>query len=176
MAIYEFEGQAPEFPKDAHYFVADTAVLIGKVRIETDVSIWFGAVLRGDIEPIEIGEGSNVQDNAVCHTDAGFPLTIGKNCVIGHKVIVHGCTIEDGVLIGMGAVIMNGARVRKGCVVGAGAIITENKDFPEKSLIIGAPAKAVRTLTDAQIADLTSGAARYVQNGKRFKAGLKKIG
>ena len=175
MAIYEFEGVAPEFP-NAHYYVADSAVLIGKVRIETDVSIWFGAVLRGDIEPIVIGEGSNVQENSVCHTDAGFPLTVGKNCVIGHNAIVHGCTIEDGVLIGMGAIIMNGSRVRKGCVVGAGAIITENKDFPEKSLIMGAPAKAVRTLTDAQIADLTSGAARYVQNGKRFKAGLKKIG
>jgi len=175
MAIYEFEGQAPEFPQ-GHYFVSDTAVLIGKVRIETDVSIWFGAVLRGDIEPIEIGEGSNVQECAVCHTDAGFPLTVGKNCVIGHNVIIHGCTIEDGVLIGMGAIVMNGARVRKGCVVGAGAIITENKDFTEKSLIIGAPAKAVRTLTDEQIADLTSGAARYVENGKRFKAGLKKIG
>ena len=175
MAIYEFEGVAPEFPS-AHYYVADSAVLIGKVRIEKDVSIWFGAVLRGDIEPIEIGEGSNVQENSVCHTDAGYPVKVGKNCVIGHNCIVHGCTIEDGVLIGMGSIIMNGARVRKGCVVGAGAVITENKDFPEKSLIVGAPAKAVRTLTDEQIADLTSGAARYVQNGKRFKAGLKKIG
>ena len=175
MAIYELDGQKPELPQ-AHYFIADTAAVIGNVKLAKDVSIWFGAVLRGDIEPIEIGEGSNVQECAVCHTDAGFPLTVGKNCVIGHNVIIHGCTIEDGVLIGMGAIVMNGARVRKGCVVGAGAIITENKDFPEKSLIIGAPAKAVRTLTDEQIADLTSGAARYVENGKRFKAGLKKIG
>jgi carbonic anhydrase/acetyltransferase-like protein (isoleucine patch superfamily) len=175
MAIYELDGQAPEFPQ-AHYFVADTAVLIGNVRIEADVSIWFGAVLRGDIEPIVIGEGSNVQENSICHTDAGYPCIVGKNCVIGHNSIVHGCTIEDGVLIGMGAIVMNGSRVRKGCVVGAGAIITENKDFPEKSLIMGAPAKAVRTLTDEQIAELTSGAARYVANGKRFKAGLKKIG
>ena len=176
MAIYELDGQAPNLPKDAHYFIADTAAVIGNVTLRKDVSIWFGAVLRGDIEPIEIGEGSNVQECAVCHTDAGFPLTVGKNCVVGHNAIVHGCTIEDGVLIGMGAIIMNGSRVRKGCVVGAGAGITENKDFPEKSLIMGAPAKAVRTLTDEQIAFLTSGAARYVENGKRFKAGLKKIG
>ena len=176
MAIYELDGQKPEFPDGAHYFVAETAVLIGKVRLKPDASVWFGCVLRGDNEWIEIGEGSNVQENTVCHTDPGRPLVVGKNCTIGHNVILHGCTIEDGVLIGMGAIVMNGARIRKGCVVGAGAIITEEKEFAENSLIIGAPAKAVRTLTDEQVAQLTRGAANYVRNGKRFKAGLNKIG
>jgi carbonic anhydrase/acetyltransferase-like protein (isoleucine patch superfamily) len=176
MAIYELDGQAPELPADDRYFVADNAVLIGKVRLKPDASIWFGAVLRGDNEWIEVGEGSNIQENSVCHTDPSRPLTIGKNCTIGHNVILHGCTIEDGVLIGMGAIVMNGAVIRKGCVVGAGAIITEEKEFPENSLILGAPAKAVRTLTPEQVAKMTRGAPRYVANGKRFKAGLKKVG
>ena len=176
MAIYELDGIAPELPADGQYFVADSAAIIGKVRLRTDASIWFGSVLRGDNEWIEVGEGSNVQENTVCHTDPNRPLTIGRNCTVGHNVILHGCTIEDGVLIGMGAIVMNGAIIRKGSVIGAGAIITEDKEFPENSLIIGAPAKAVRTLTAEQTAQLTRGAPRYVQNGRRFKAGLKKIG
>ena len=176
MAIYELDGQGPELPADAHYFVADTAVLIGKVRLKADASVWFGSVLRGDNEWIEIGEGSNVQENTICHTDMGWPLTVGNHCTVGHNVILHGCTIEDGVLIGMGAIIMNGARIRKGSVVGAGAIVTEGKEFPENSLIIGAPAKAVKTLTAEQVGKLMRGAPSYVRNGKRFKAGLRKIG
>jgi carbonic anhydrase/acetyltransferase-like protein (isoleucine patch superfamily) len=176
MAIYELDGQAPEFPADGSYFVAENAVLIGKVRLKKDASVWFGSVLRGDNEWIEVGEGSNVQENTVCHTDPSRPLVIGKNCTIGHNVILHGCTIGDNALVGMGAIVMNGAKIASGCVIGAGAIVTEDKEFPENSLILGAPAKAVRTLTPEQAAQLTRGAPRYVANSKRFKAGLKKIG
>ena len=120
--------------------------MIGKVRLHESASVWFGAVLRGDNEWIEIGEGSNVQDNSTCHTDLGFPLTIGKNCTVGHNVILHGCTLEDDALVGMGSIVMNGARIGRGSIVGAGAVITEGKQFPEHSLIIGAPARVIRTL------------------------------
>ncbi|MDB5656150.1 MAG: gamma carbonic anhydrase family protein [Tardiphaga sp.] len=175
MAIYELDGQGPELPSDGNFFIADSAEVIGKIRLKDSASVWFGAVLRGDNEWIEIGEGSNVQDNCTCHTDKGFPLTIGKNCTIGHNVILHGCTIEDGALIGMGSIVMNGARIGRHSVVGAGAVITEGKEFPENSLIIGAPAQVVRTLAPAQI-EAMSGAARfYAANGPRFKQGLSKI-
>jgi carbonic anhydrase/acetyltransferase-like protein (isoleucine patch superfamily) len=176
MSLYELDGKAPELPADGQYFIAETATVIGNVRLKNNASVWFGSVLRGDNELIEIGEGSNVQDNCTFHTDPGFPLTIGKNCTIGHNVILHGCTIEDGALIGMGSIIMNGARIGKGCVVGAGAIITEGKEFPERSLVVGAPAKVIRALTPEQVSALTQGAPHYVSNSKRFKAGLKKIG
>lgn len=176
MAIYELDGQGPELPADGDCFVADNATVVGKVRLGQGASVWFGAVLRGDNEWIDIGDGSNVQDNATCHTDPGFPLKVGANCVVGHNVILHGCTIEDDVLIGMGAIVMNGARLARGCVVGAGAVITEGKQFPERSLIIGAPAKVVRTLEPAQVAAMTAGAGFYVLNGRRYTKGLKKIG
>ena len=177
MAIYELDGQAPELPANGNYFIADNASVIGKIRLLDSASVWFGAVLRGDNEWIEIGEGSNVQDNCTCHTDKGFPLTIGKNCTIGHNVILHGCTIEDGALIGMGAVVMNGARIGRGSVVGAGAIITVGKQFPEHSLIIGAPARVIRRLESAQVDALSAGPAKsYIANGPRFKKGLRKIG
>ncbi|WP_424627217.1 gamma carbonic anhydrase family protein [Bradyrhizobium sp. SYSU BS000235] len=176
MSLYELDGKAPELPADGQYFIAETATVIGNVRLKSKASVWFGSVLRGDNELIEIGEGSNVQDNCTFHTDPGFPLTIGKNCTIGHNVILHGCTIEDGALIGMGSIIMNGARIGKGCIVGAGAIITEGKEFPERSLVVGAPAKVIRALTPEQVTALTQGAPHYVSNSKRFKAGLKKIG
>jgi carbonic anhydrase/acetyltransferase-like protein (isoleucine patch superfamily) len=176
MSLYELDGKAPELPADGQYFIAETATVIGNVRLKSNASVWFGSVLRGDNELIEIGEGSNVQDNCTFHTDPGFPLTIGKNCTIGHNVILHGCTIEDGALIGMGSIIMNGARIGKGCVVGAGAIITEGKEFPECSLVVGAPAKVIRALTPEQVTALTQGAPHYVSNSRRFKAGLKKIG
>ncbi len=130
MAIYELDGQAPELPADGNYFIADTATVIGKVRLLSGASVWFGAVLRGDNEWIEIGEDSNVQDNSTCHTDLGFPLTIGKNCTVGHNVILHGCTLEDGALVGMGSIVMNGARIGRGSIVGAGSVITEGKQFP----------------------------------------------
>ncbi|GLR91970.1 gamma carbonic anhydrase family protein [Bradyrhizobium iriomotense] len=176
MAIYELDGQAPDLPADGNYFIADTATVIGRVRLKPGASVWFGAVLRGDNEWIEIGEGSNVQDGSTCHTDLGFPLVVGKNCTVGHNVILHGCTVEDGALIGMGAVVMNGAKIGRDCIVGAGSVITEGKEFPERSLIIGSPARLMRTLDDAQVARMGSGAKQYVANGSRFKKGLKRIG
>ena len=176
MAIYELDGQGPELPADGNYFIADTATVIGKVRLKNSASVWFGAVLRGDNEWIEIGEGSNVQDNCTCHTDPGFPLTIGTNCTVGHNVILHGCTLEDDTLVGMGSIVMNGARIRRGSVVGAGSIITEGKEYPEYSLIIGSPARAIRTLTPEQAAAMGRAAKSYQRNGPRFKNGLKKIG
>src|ERR1700732_1278238 len=176
MAIYELDGQAPELPLDGNYFIADTATVIGKVRLLSSASVWFGAVLRGDNEWIEIGENSNVQDNSTCHTDRGFPLTIGKDCTVGHNVILHGCTLEDGALVGMGSIGMNGARICSGSIVGAGAVSTEGKQFPEHSLIIGAPARVIRTLEPAQVAAMGETVRFYVGNGPRFKNGLKKIG
>ena len=176
MPIYEIDGQAPEFPASGNYFIADTATVIGKVRLRDFASVWFGAVLRGDNEWIEIGENSNVQDNSTCHTDPGFPLMIGKNCTVGHNVILHGCTLEDGALVGMGSIVMNGARIGRGSVVGAGAVITEGKEFPEHSLIIGAPARVIRTLDAAQVERMGGAARAYVKNGPRYVKGLKKIG
>jgi len=176
MAIYELDGQAPDLPADGDYFIAETATVIGKVRLKKGASVWFGAVLRGDNEWIEVGEGSNVQDGSTCHTDLGFPLTIGKNCTVGHNVILHGCTLEDGALVGMGSIVMNGAIIRRGSIVGAGAVITEGKEFPEHSLIIGAPARVMRALDPAQVERMGSAAKFYVANGPRFKKGLKRIG
>jgi carbonic anhydrase/acetyltransferase-like protein (isoleucine patch superfamily) len=176
MAIYEIDGQGPEFPADGNYFIADTATVIGKVRLKREASVWFGSVLRGDNEWLEIGEGSNVQDNCVCHTDLGFPLTIGKTCTVGHNVILHGCTLEESVLVGMGAVVMNGALIRRGSIIGAGSVITERKDYPEYSLIIGAPARVIRTLDPEQSAKMNGEAAQiYQHNSSRYRAGLKKI-
>ena len=176
MAIFELDGQAPELPGDGNYFIAENATVIGKVRLKSAASVWFGAVLRGDNEWIEIGEGSNVQDNATCHTDPGFPLVIGTNCTVGHNVILHGCTIEDGALIGMGSIVMNGARIGRGSVVGAGSLVPEGKQFPENSLIIGAPARVVRTLDAAQAEALSRPAKSYAIRGPQYKTGLKKIG
>jgi carbonic anhydrase/acetyltransferase-like protein (isoleucine patch superfamily) len=176
MAIYELDGQAPETPADGNYFIAETAAVIGKVRLLSSASVWFGAVLRGDNEWIEIGEGSNVQDNSTCHTDLGFPLTVGKNCTIGHNVILHGCSIGDGALVGMGSIIMNGARIGRDSIVGAGSVITEGKQFPERSLIIGSPARAIRTLDATQVARMGGATKFYVANGSRYKKGLRKVG
>jgi carbonic anhydrase/acetyltransferase-like protein (isoleucine patch superfamily) len=176
MAIYELDGHAPDLPADGNYFIADTATVIGKVRLLSSSSVWFGAVLRGDNEWIEVGEGANVQDNSTCHTDMGFPLVIGKNCTVGHNVILHGCTLEEGALVGMGSIVMNGAKIRRGSIVGAGSVITEGKEFPEYSLIIGAPARVIRTLDPAQVEKMGGAARSYMRNGPRFKKGLKKIG
>jgi carbonic anhydrase/acetyltransferase-like protein (isoleucine patch superfamily) len=176
MAIYELDGQAPDLPADGNYFIAETATVIGRVRLKPGASIWFGAVLRGDNEWIEVGEGSNVQDGSTCHTDLGFPLVIGRNCTIGHNVILHGCTLEDGALVGMGSIVMNGARIGRNSIVGAGAVITEGKEFPERSLIIGAPARVIRTLDAVQVEKMGSAAKFYVANGPRFQQGLKRIG
>ncbi len=176
MAIYELDGIRPQLPADGDCFIADSASVIGNVKLHGGTSVWFGAVLRGDNELIEIGEGSNVQDNCTFHTDPSFPLTVGRHCTIGHNVILHGCTIGDGALIGMGAIVMNGARIGPGSIVGAGAVVTEGKEFPENSLIVGAPAKAIRTIDPEASAHFFKGAAHYTLNGRRHKAGLKKIG
>jgi carbonic anhydrase/acetyltransferase-like protein (isoleucine patch superfamily) len=176
MAIYELEGVSPQLPSDGDYFIADSAEVIGNVRLQKKASVWFGTVIRGDNELIDIGEGSSVQDNCTFHTDPGFPLTIGKDCSVGHNAILHGCTIEDGALVGMGAIVMNGARIGKESVVGAGALVPEGKVFPERSLIVGSPARAIRTLTDEQVVKLTRAAANYRARFPRFKIGLKKIG
>ncbi len=174
MSIYQLGEHAPEI--DASSFVADTATVIGKVSLHANTSVWFGATLRGDNERITIGENSNVQEGTVMHTDMGYPLTVGKNVTIGHQAMLHGCTIGDGALIGIQAVILNGAKIGKGCLVGAGALVTEGKEFPDHSLIIGAPAKAVRTLGPDDINRLALSAASYVARGQLFKTELKKIG
>ncbi|MGA2314126.1 MAG: gamma carbonic anhydrase family protein [Xanthobacteraceae bacterium] len=174
--IYELDGQKPDLPEPGRYWVAPSAAVIGKVRLKTDCSIWFGAVLRGDNEWIELGERSQIQDNATLHTDLGFPITIGPGCVIGHSVILHGCSIGPHTLIGMGAIVLNGARIGANCIVGAGALITEGKSFPEKSLIVGTPARAIRTLDETAAVGIADGAEFYVDNFKRYAKGLKPIG
>jgi len=176
MPIYELAGERPEFPGEGQYWVAETATLIGRVRLKREASVWFGAVLRGDNEWIELGERSQIQDNATLHTDPGFPLTIGSNCVIGHNVILHGCTIGDTTLIGMGAILLNGAKVGSHCIVGAGALITEGKSFPDHSLIVGAPARALRTLDDKADAMIRGGADIYVRRWNQYAKELKRIG
>jgi carbonic anhydrase/acetyltransferase-like protein (isoleucine patch superfamily) len=176
MPIYELDGQGPEFPADNNYWVAETAVLIGKVRLRTDASVWFGAVLRGDNEWIELGVRSQIQDNATLHTDPGFPLTIGEDCVIGHKVMLHGCIIGNNTLIGMGAIVLNGARIGNNSLVGAGALVTEGKSFPDNSLIVGSPARVVRNLDDKAIAQIRAGADIYVRRSRDYAKGLKRIG
>jgi carbonic anhydrase/acetyltransferase-like protein (isoleucine patch superfamily) len=176
MPIYELDGQRPEFPGEGHYFVAETATLIGRVRLKNDASVWFGAVLRGDNEWIELGKRSQIQDNCVLHTDPGFPLTIGSNCVIGHLAMLHGCSIGDNSLVGMSAVILNGAKIGNNSLVGAGAVVTEGKSFPDNSLIVGAPARVIRTL-DAKAAEMIRGGADiYVQRSKQYAKALKRIG
>jgi carbonic anhydrase/acetyltransferase-like protein (isoleucine patch superfamily) len=174
--IYELDGVRPELPDDGKYWIAPTAAVIGKVRLKSDSSVWFGAVLRGDNEWIELGERSQIQDNATLHTDLGFPLVIGPDCVIGHNVILHGCTIGANSLIGMGAIVLNGANIGANSLVGAGALVTEGKSFPERSLIVGAPARAVRSLDDAAIKMIAGGADIYVRNHRRFAKGMKQIG
>lgn len=175
MALYELDGQAPELPADGSAFVADGARVIGRVRLGRNVGIWFGAVLRGDNETIEIGDDTNIQDNAVLHSDPGSPLSIGSGCTIGHGAIVHGCTIEENVLVGMGATILNGARIGRDSIVGANALVTEGKVFAPGSLIVGSPAKPVRELDEAARGALKVSAAHYVENARRFATGLKRI-
>jgi carbonic anhydrase/acetyltransferase-like protein (isoleucine patch superfamily) len=174
--IYELDGVRPELPDGGKYWIAPTAAVVGKVRLRTDSSVWFGAVLRGDNEWIELGERSQIQDNATLHTDLGFPLVIGPDCVIGHNVILHGCTIGANCLIGMGAIVLNGAVIGANSLVGAGALVTEGKSFPERSMIVGAPARAIRSLDDAAIKMIAGGADIYVRNHRRFAKGLKQIG
>ena len=176
MPIYELDGQGPEFPADGQYWVAETAVLIGRVRMKRHSSIWFGAVLRGDNEWIEVGERSQIQDNSTLHTDPGFPMVIGSNCVIGHKVMLHGCMVGDNSLIGMGAILLNGSKIGKNSLVGAGALVTEGKSFPDNSLIVGAPARAIRTLDDKAVKMIAGGADIYVKRWQQYEKSLKRIG
>lgn len=171
--IYALDGTAPTIDPSA--WVAEEATLIGKVVVEAEASIWFGAQLRGDNEEIRIGAGSNVQENCVLHTDMGYPLVIGANCTIGHKAMLHGCTIGEGTLIGMGATILNGAKIGKGCLIGACALVTEGKEIPDGSLVMGAPGKVVRELDATARARLLASAAGYQANARRFRAGLARV-
>ncbi|MFZ6760882.1 gamma carbonic anhydrase family protein [Undibacterium sp. Ji50W] len=173
MPIYQLGEIAPDI--DASAYIADSANIIGKVKIETNASIWFDVTIRGDNELITVGENSNVQEACILHTDPGYPLTIGNYVTIGHQAMLHGCTIGEGSLVGIQAVILNGAKIGKNSLVGAGALVTEGKEFPDNSLIIGSPAKAVRTLTEADIAGLRRNADTYVQRGQAFKTQLKRI-
>ena len=175
MTLYALEDRVPRLPA-GFSFIAQSAILVGDVIIEEDVGIWFGAVLRGDNEPISVGRGSNIQELSVLHTDMGYPLVIGEGCTIGHRAILHGCSIGAHSLVGMGATVLNGARIGRNCLVGANALVTEGKDIPEGSLVVGMPAKVVRPLTEAEIAGLERSATHYVENARRFAAGLQRIG
>ena len=171
--IYALDDIAPQIDPTA--WVAETAVLIGKVALAAGANMWFGAVARGDNEWIKVGTGSNVQENCVLHTDIGYPLTIGENCTIGHKALLHGCTIDDGTLIGMNATVMNGARIGKFCIIGAGALVTEGKEIPDYALVMGAPGKIVRILDASAEERLLKSAAQYRKAALRMAQGLKKI-
>lgn len=173
MPNYKLDDIAPKFDEPGSNWIAPDAVLIGNVRVGRDAGIWFGAVIRGDNEPIVIGESTNIQEHAVMHTDMGFPLTVGKGCTVGHRAMLHGCTVGDNSLIGMGAIVLNGAKIGKNSLIGAAALVTEGKEFPDNSLIVGSPAKAIRTLDDKAIEMLRWSASHYVDNAKRFLAGLK---
>ncbi len=174
MTIYALDGVAPQIDPDT--WVAPDANLVGQVVLETGASIWFGTTIRADHEEIRIGAGSNVQENCVLHVDPGFALQVGKGCTIGHKVILHGCTIGDNSLVGMGATVMNGARIGRDCMIGAGALITENKVIPDGSLVMGAPGKVVRQLDETTIALLGASATHYQANARRFRDTLKAVG
>lgn len=172
MTLYALDGVAPEVPETNDFWVAPDAHVIGKITLCAGSSVWFGAVLRGDNERITLGQGSNIQENSVLHTDMGYPLVIGKNCTIGHRAMLHGCTVGDSSLIGMGATVLNGAVIGKNCLIGAGALITEGKSIPDGSLVMGAPGKVVRQLDDAAIAMLQKSAQVYQANMARFRDGL----
>jgi carbonic anhydrase/acetyltransferase-like protein (isoleucine patch superfamily) len=173
MAIFELDGNAPHLGEGA--WVAESAEVIGRVELHQNANVWPKVVVRGDNDLIQIGEGSNVQDASILHTDPGYPLIIGKQVTIGHQVMLHGCQIGDGSLIGIGAVILNGAKIGKNCLVGAGALVTEGKEFPDGSMILGSPAKVAKTLTPEQMAGIEAIAGRYIKNSQRYRQTLKKI-
>jgi carbonic anhydrase/acetyltransferase-like protein (isoleucine patch superfamily) len=173
MAIYELDGKAPQLGEGA--WVADSAQVIGDVVMGPGASVWFGSVVRGDTEVIRIGTNTNVQDSSVLHADFGIPLVLGDNVTVGHMVMLHGCTVGDNSLIGIGAVILNGARIGRNCVVGAGSVVTENKEFPDNSLIIGSPARVVKTLDDEAVQKFARLSDHYVENAERYRRGFKKI-
>ncbi len=173
--LYELDGARPETPTDEDFWIAPGCHLIGKVVLETGSSVWFGSTLRGDNEEIRVGAGSNIQENCVLHTDMGYPLQIGQGCTIGHKVTLHGCTLGNNVLIGMGATVLNGAVIGDNCLIGAGALITEGKEIPAESLVMGTPGKVVRPLDEDGIAGLKRSALGYQDNMRRFRAGLQAL-
>ncbi len=173
MAIYQLDNHTPSMPDSA--WVADSAQVVGDVELGEEASVWFGVVIRGDTDAIKVGAGTNIQDMSVLHADFGMPLTVGSGVTVGHKVMLHGCTIGDDSLIGIGAVILNGAKIGKGCLVGAGSLVTEGKEFADGSMILGSPAKVVRQLSADQLEGLRQSARHYVDNAKRFRRGLKKV-
>lgn len=175
MPIYSLDGRQPALPAPGTFWIAPDAHLIGGVELSEDVSIWFGSVLRGDNEWIRIGARSNIQETSLLHTDMGFPMVIGEDVTVGHHAILHGCTVGDGSLIGMGATILNGAKIGRGCLVGANALVTEGKEFPDGSLIVGSPARAIRQLDDTGVERLRATAQHYVDNWKRYAKGLRRI-
>ena len=174
MAIYQLDDLTPALHDSA--WVADSAQVIGDVALGEDSSVWFGVVIRGDTDPITVGKGSNIQDGSVLHADHGMPLVIGENVTVGHQVMLHGCTIGDGSLIGIQAVVLNGAKIGRNCLVGAGSLVTEGKEFPDGCMILGSPAKAVRQLSDAQLEGLKMSAQHYIDNARRYKTGLTRLG
>lgn len=171
MARYRFRGNAPQVHESA--FVADSATLVGRVVLDELTSVWPGAVIRADSEPIVVGRGSNVQDCAVLHVDPGVPMTIGANVTVGHQAMLHGCTIGDGTLVGIKAVVLNGATIGRECLIGANALVPEGKAIPDRSLVVGSPGRVVRTLTDEDVARMKRAAEVYVANGERYRAGLE---
>ena len=175
MPIYSLGEKKPQLPENNQYWVAPDAHVIGNVILGKDVGVWFGSVLRGDNDVIKIGEETNIQENTIIHVDPDCPVTIGNNCTIGHNAIIHGCTVGNNSLVGMGATILNNAKIGKNCLVGAGALVTENKEFPDGWLIVGSPAKAVRELSQEMIINMTRSSKHYVANFKKFAAEMKEI-
>ncbi len=175
MPIYALDDATPELPPEGEYWIAPNAVLIGKVRLLKGASVWWGCVLRGDNDWITIGENSNIQDNSVIHADPGQPVTVGANCTVGHRVILHSTTVEDGSLIGMGSTLLNRSRIGKNCLVGANSLVTEGKQFEDGSMVLGAPARVARKLNEMELAGLKMSAAGYVHNHQRYAKGMRQI-
>lgn len=175
MPLYEFEGVMPQLPDTGKYWVAPTASVVGNVELGSGASIWYGAVLRGDNEMISVGDNTSIQDNAVAHADMGYPLTVGPGCTIGHQVSLHGCTIGAGTLVGIGATILNGATVGENCIIGAHALIAEGKTIPPRSLVVGAPGRVIRQVSDAEIEGLGEAASHYVKLWRRHSDSLKEV-
>ena len=174
MAVYSLEGVAPSVPKSEDYWIAPDAAVIGNVILAENVSVWWGAKIRGDSDQITIGEGTNIQDNSVLHTDAGFPLKIGINCTIGHKVMLHGCIIGDNSLVGMGATILNGTVIGNNCLIGAGALLSEKKHIPDNSLVVGMPGKVIREIDKGTVEAMKLTAQTYIKNWRKYQSGLKR--